>query len=315
MESEHQRPALLYIAGYGRSGSTLLDCLLDNHPAVIGTGELSWLFAHALEDRTCSCGQRMSSCPVWSVVLRQDEDSDRLSRLSELSRSVDARAWPARSKTELEQYAAAWGSVLDALGVLASADVVVDSSKTGRRMQGRLRALARIPGTTIHVVHLVRDPRAVMWSARRGSNSDLEGGRLASGPRRRMLRALMGWAMTNLSTEWALNRAHLQGGRMIVRYEDLADEPVAVLGEICALVGAEPLASSVWSEARPGHGIAGNRMRRRGLAAINLDDEWSRSANWLLRVGGVLSAPFAHRYGYGAPRTPPDQRSASRADV
>ena len=32
---------IIYVAGYGRSGSTLLDMMLASHPAVFGAGEMS----------------------------------------------------------------------------------------------------------------------------------------------------------------------------------------------------------------------------------------------------------------------------------
>ena len=41
-------PTVLYIAGYGRSGSTVLDMLLGTHPRIIGGGELTHLFHHSL---------------------------------------------------------------------------------------------------------------------------------------------------------------------------------------------------------------------------------------------------------------------------
>ena len=45
-------PGILYIAGYGRSGSTLLDSLLNDHPSIFGGGEMMWLFQQAAENGT-----------------------------------------------------------------------------------------------------------------------------------------------------------------------------------------------------------------------------------------------------------------------
>lgn len=45
---------VFYIAGYGRSGSTVLDMLLGMHPAILGMGELTHVFEYWLGDETCS---------------------------------------------------------------------------------------------------------------------------------------------------------------------------------------------------------------------------------------------------------------------
>ena len=44
---------VLYFAGYGRSGTTVLDIALGQHPAVIGSGEISEL--------TGTCGVRTNT--------------------------------------------------------------------------------------------------------------------------------------------------------------------------------------------------------------------------------------------------------------
>ena len=37
-------PTIIYIAGYGRSGSTVLDIMLGDHPRIFSGGELTYLF-------------------------------------------------------------------------------------------------------------------------------------------------------------------------------------------------------------------------------------------------------------------------------
>ncbi len=65
-------PKIIYIAGLGHSGSTLLDMSLGTLPGVVGLGELKTI----LDDRTrdnhytsfCSCGKKATECEVWSRV-------------------------------------------------------------------------------------------------------------------------------------------------------------------------------------------------------------------------------------------------------
>jgi hypothetical protein len=51
---------ILYIAGYSRSGSTILDIILSSHPQIFGTGELGYLFDDWIAGtRLCTCEQNM----------------------------------------------------------------------------------------------------------------------------------------------------------------------------------------------------------------------------------------------------------------
>jgi len=73
---ENQMPKVIYIAGYGRSESTLLDCIFARKPRIFGSGELTNIFDDRFHDRPCSCGESLKSCEVWSRVL-PDATSDR----------------------------------------------------------------------------------------------------------------------------------------------------------------------------------------------------------------------------------------------
>jgi hypothetical protein len=71
----------LYIEGYGRSGSTLLDIVLGNHPEVESVGELinlpysgwyeGWISGKPTRSPYCACGERMLECEFWSAVRRK----------------------------------------------------------------------------------------------------------------------------------------------------------------------------------------------------------------------------------------------------
>jgi hypothetical protein len=55
---------LIYVGGFGRSGSTLLEYLLASHPGVLACGEVG---RHPLKWRTrkrCTCGRQALECPV-----------------------------------------------------------------------------------------------------------------------------------------------------------------------------------------------------------------------------------------------------------
>ena len=64
-------PLVLYIAGWGRSGSTLLERLLAEVDGVTLLGEVVHLWERGVrEDELCACGTAFSGCPFWSEVGR-----------------------------------------------------------------------------------------------------------------------------------------------------------------------------------------------------------------------------------------------------
>ena len=57
---------ILYIAGYGRSGSTVLNIILGNHSSITSVGELSFLPEDwTNHHRVCSCGAPYHTCEFW----------------------------------------------------------------------------------------------------------------------------------------------------------------------------------------------------------------------------------------------------------
>jgi hypothetical protein len=60
---------VLYIAGVGRSGSTLLERVLGAMPGAVNGGELNAIFSRvAAQNQRCGCGEPFSECPFWTAV-------------------------------------------------------------------------------------------------------------------------------------------------------------------------------------------------------------------------------------------------------
>jgi hypothetical protein len=63
---------VLYLAGSGRSGTTLISHILDQLDGVFAGGELRYVWERGLErDDFCGCGCRFSACPFWSAVVAE----------------------------------------------------------------------------------------------------------------------------------------------------------------------------------------------------------------------------------------------------
>src|ERR1700704_6679072 len=66
------RVRVLYIAGTGRSGSTLLANILGQVDGIFNAGEVRYIWERGmLENRLCGCGRRFADCPVWTEILSE----------------------------------------------------------------------------------------------------------------------------------------------------------------------------------------------------------------------------------------------------
>lgn len=76
-DSQNNEPIVIYIIGDRRSGSTLLDSLLSQHPDALSVGELHHLKEYFYQigrgDRTgwrCHCGELIKDCSFWSEIIK-----------------------------------------------------------------------------------------------------------------------------------------------------------------------------------------------------------------------------------------------------
>ncbi len=67
-----EKKKIIYIAGLGHSGSTILDMVLGTHSKMIGLGEIMPFIRrknHESDNKsTCSCGQKGSECEFWGKI-------------------------------------------------------------------------------------------------------------------------------------------------------------------------------------------------------------------------------------------------------
>jgi len=296
-------PRILYIAGYSRSGSTLLDMALDSSGRIASTGELTYLQDDAAApDRLCTCGAAYGSCSRYADWLarrpagegnqvRRIEHRGNLRRL--LAGSVAAE--------EARAYSAYARSLFGHIGTATGAEIVVDSSKSARDAAGRPLALSLLAGLDVCILHLTRDPRHTVQSyVTRGSNWVLEGHRT-----RRPLetwRPILGWTMANRIAR-RLGREIGAERYLHLKFEDVLADPASALGRIGAFAGID-LGNAIEHVAASrafvaGHMVGGNRARLRPQtirpdtgAPVRLPQAHSLCLN-------VVARPLAKELGYG----------------
>lgn len=306
---------VLYIAGYGRSGTTLLDIALGQHPAIMGGGEIATLARHVWpNDEYCACGAPVRQCSLWSgIVARWSEGEaptliddfrraqERTETILALGRLLErARSTPHASRTV---------KLFDAIAGESGRTVIVDSSK----LPGRAFALAATPGIELAVVHVVRDPRGVAWSLKKSFKRQVDVGVQRELRPKPLLYTALRWMIVNLATERLCRRLG-PGRSMRVRYEDFVADPEGTLRQILKLVDSripdQPLQVAV-SPMSPQHQVAGSRHRMQHEIVVRHDERWKeampRLQRWLVTLA---CAPLLWRYGYPLRISAPTGRKA-----
>ncbi len=299
---------VIYVAGYGRSGSTLLATLLGSAEGHVALGEVGTLLdVQGWGRRTCSCGLRYHRCPFWGGF--PELEGDFTATLAALRAVESLLGFPrlllGRVRPAVrERYVAHQRALFSWVEEQAGAGVAVDSSKSARRLTGRAVALHRLAGREVYVVHLVRDGRAVLESVlRAGTNRarEVDG---APGGHPGALRVVLGWITANLAAA-AAGRVVGPERYLRVRYEDLVTDPEGTLAAIGDRfdVDLQPVMRRIRADDAfdVGHQVSGNRLRfqdevrvRRGApTAAGASLSPGQRALFTL-LGGALN----RRYGY-----------------
>lgn len=299
------RTKILYISGYGRSGSTLLDIALGHHPQLLGSGEIMALTRYSWPNNEyCACGAALQSCPFWAEVMtrwtggqasavldyrREQPHVESILGLRRLTRGLTPGWWTRR-------IAEPTAALFRTLSSRSGKPIIVDSSK----LPGRGLALLSTPGLDVHVVHLVRDPRAVVWSMSKKIRRQVEAGVQKELLPKASLYIALRWLIVNLATERLVARVG-RGRSLRIRYEDFVTNPAVALEQILGMMklSAAGLPDGVHAPLHPQHQAAGSRHRMQKQLTIKNDGGWQEEMpvfkQWLV---ATCCAPLLRRYGY-----------------
>ena len=266
---------VLKITGLGRSGSTILDVVLGNHPQVESVGEVGnivrngWISRESLREipkdkirvPLCTCGKRLDvlyvdtpdeACPFWSSVRREwleRTDGDSIESYPKLQNDFELkRRWPRllyekrRPSALFRSYARLTRTFFESIRAVSGKPIIVESSKS----PARALALGVIPGIDLYVIHLVRDGRGVITSHRKSFEKDLQAGIMWDHKGRPMwktivrrrvlyLMSVVRWTVQNLASEWVCTQLGPKR-TMRLRYEDFVADPKTALERIGSLI-------------------------------------------------------------------------------
>ncbi len=301
---------VLYIAGLGRSGSTLLGNILGQVDGFVSIGEVRGIWQHGLIlNKVCGCGALFTDCEFWQPIL--DEAFGGMDEVDP-QKMLDLRESWARTKhiplmlvapgrrlirRRLAEYLGNLERLYRAVQTVTGSRVIVDTSK----FPSYSFAVGMVPSVDLHVIHLVRDPRAVAYSwLRKKLQPDPETPEYI--PQDTPVGTSLRWIARNLGTELLWRRSRKR--YLMLRYEDFVAEPRKTVGRALELVQEEtaPLPHVGEHEVILGanHNIWGNPNRfQSGLVRLRPDDEWvyqMRSQDKALVT--TLTLPLLLRYGY-----------------
>jgi hypothetical protein len=298
---------VLFIAGSGRSGTTLLQHVLGQLDGFFAAGEVRYLWDRGLvKNRMCGCGLPLRDCRTWQDILDRAFGGISPERAAEIAHQIETfriaqlpRMRISRLRTrelvrlrELRQHL---HRLYQAIAEVTECRVIVDSSKNPSF--GYLLAHADLP--ELDVLHVVRDAPATAysWSQRK----ETEPGHLLR--RRPPATAAVEWDAHNAATELFLTRVADRHRRL--RYEDFVAEPRDTVLHILRWLDEPELAlpfpsADVVELSRETHAIFGNSVRfLHGPVELRRDDRWrTQMRHRDLMTVTALTWPLRRRYGY-----------------
>jgi len=303
---------VIFLAGLGRSGTTLIERVLGQVPGVCAAGELVHLWQRAvLDNERCGCGRPFDRCPFWTEVgarafgewprpLAEAVLSlrTRVDRSRHLPHLVLPRAAHPRGG-ELADYLRVYRFLYSAIGTVSGAQVIVDSSKH----PSLAFCLRHAPGLDVRVVHVVRDSRGVAYSWTKETPRPESHGGESLMTRYSPMRSALLWNSQNASLA-VLGRLGMP--RLVLRYEDFVRQPEKSLRRIADFANLDIAVSDLdflesdHVELAATHTVAGNPMRfQTGRIALCRDDAWREQLPRRQRhIISAMTAPLLSAYGY-----------------
>lgn len=303
---------VLFIGGFGRSGSTLLDMIFGRLPGLLPAGELRWIWLRCFEQNQMTAeGVPFRESPFWTEVVKQAyggfenvnvKQIDALRNETERLRYIGQLVNPARRTEEFNQSFNQLAPILTqlyrAMQQVSGAEVIVDSSKFPP--YGYL--LNALDALDVYVLHLVRDSRAVAYSWQRQKVRPEIHWQQQNMPRFGVTRSSRSWVTNNLAMERFKRVAPEK--YLFMRYEDFVQAPHDHFQQILDLIGYGHLSLDFLKEGRfdpvPIKSVAGNPIRfEKKEIVIRPDADWvEKMPKRQQALVTTLTSPLLMRYGY-----------------
>lgn len=277
---------IIFIAGDGRSGSTLLESILSNGNNCISVGECHRFWKRFVENSShCGCGMPIHDCKLWGAVhqklidefpdydpftfQKEVQDFQRYKNFKQLPGLLDSESWTRFSKIVSAFYRA--------IAHFSEKNIIIDSSKS--ISWARLLQLSN--QFDVRVIHLERQLSQVAnsWKKRmllpEYSNSEVYM------PIKSNALILKNWLKIKL-----MARSLPKGGPyLFLRYEKLLKHPQQSFERIVTFTEIELDIDQLTYQQN--HAVGGNPMRHgaQGTIKLTTGSEGKHNLSYLERIG------------------------------
>jgi hypothetical protein len=303
---------ILYIGGFGRSGSTLLQRVLGQIDGFFAVGELWNLWQSSFtENELCGCGQPFRECDFWNGVVQeayggfQNVDLEEINVLRDsvynnlnLPRLTFRFLQSPHYHKRVDTYKQVLNRLYQGIQKVSGCRVIVDSSKGPRHAY----LLSQIPNLELYIVHIVRDSRAVAYSWQKKLVRPDVPWKTVYMDRPGPVKSSFYWNMVNISFQ-VFKRAH--ANYLMVPYEDLVLRPQFWFPRMIDFVHESGVRIPFMDNGKSvhlgvDHTVAGNPNRfRQGDIELRLDTEWQRKMEKSQKaLVTALTWPLLYSYGY-----------------
>ena len=301
---------VVFVAGFGRNGGTLVDRILGEVGGIVSLGEFRFVWKKGVvQNELCNCGAPFRQCSFWQRVFDRafgGMDATYAEEVMALYERVDRTRYfpwflgPLRPKAfqgRLTEYTGILTRLFRAVATETGARAIVDSSK----FAAYGAVLSRMPGFKVYILHLVRDSRASAYSWGKCVAKPEVPDRTEVLPRFSLTSSAMQWTYRNVASGWlrAINPRYLR-----IRYEDFATTPRSATMEILRFVGEDPERVPFLNERTvllgDSHTQSGNPSRfAKGPTLIRPDLSWRHQMPPAGRtIVTAMTWPLLLRYGY-----------------
>lgn len=277
---------IVYVSGFGRSGSTLIENLLQKNYDAIGLGELYFIWDRGfLKNEKCTCGTPFRDCSYWTDVLKNafgTIDETQAQRFDAVFKSArgnrpSRHSLPRQVKNISAEFNYICQRLYGAINETLDGQALIDSSKYP--LFGA--ALSQTDGLKVKSLHVFRDPRAVAHSWSKKKRRPEGTGKGAYMSRSKLtLSSIWRWKWFNHAAEQLGSQMQLP--YLSVCYEDFCDTSEMHMKRISDFFDLKQRVappSGAW------HSVSGNPARFEGsLGAIRKDETWKEQLTSLAKL-------------------------------
>jgi len=304
LDARKNKIKILYIGGWGRSGSTILGRILGQADGFFFSGETRFFWKRGLQENwKCGCGQYFCECSNWQEIVKKSGFS--VQSVSEMVQQIqDLKAKSLLPSLHVQPDMTGFVDKLNTLytnlSLISRAHVIVDSSKHPAYAWW----LNQAPDLDVYLIHLIRDPRGTANSWKK-KELDARGNGTTSMAKYSVIENTRQWLAWNILYE--IIQPKFAERYMKFRYEDFMAAPQIILDGIFEFLNES--SQELVDENRhiilnANHTVSGNRNRFFiGPTYLQFDEQWRTNLSRMDKLTvGLLSFPLLLKYRYSVLR-------------